>query len=155
MAIIYLTDCYFNVWLYLHHTANRLSAAVRVKNHCEPVLFSPFQSTFPKTPRSYIHLVLFSPLFPIPVWVKTWVRLNLCLKYLHYRQSAGYRIGNRQLIRQGNKLKPFPKCAVTLDPSQELIRYKQGIGPIFFYSSASSVVRRMPSLVPSIMPDFS
>ena len=83
------------------------------------------------------------PLADIPVWVKTWVRLNLRLKCLHYRQSAGYRIGNRQLIRQSNKLKPFPKCAVTLDPSQELIRYKQGVRPISFYSSASSVARRI------------
>lgn len=88
VAIIYLTDCYFNVWIYLHHTANRLSAAVRVKNHCEPVLFSPFQSTFPKTPRSQIHIVIFSLLFPIPVWVRLIQPLLPPIGRIYYRQSA-------------------------------------------------------------------
>ena len=44
---------------------------------------------------------------------------------VYCRQSAGYIIGNRQLIRQGNKLKPFPEVSCAYPLVQILCHYKQ------------------------------
>ena len=40
------------------------------------------------------------------------------ISFSYYRQSAGYIIGNRQLIRQGNKVNLFPGCYETCSLSK-------------------------------------
>ena len=90
----------------LEPTTSGLWAAVRAENPCYPVLFSPFESTFPQKPKVINPFGAAVSIVFYPRMGQNMGQAQSTIYYRYYRQSAGYSTDIQQLIRQGNKLKP-------------------------------------------------